>query len=224
MSLIMIFPCAGGIVLAADSRSASIDASGKIGQITDDSVKLLPVRGDMGVLTHGIRHIGANGMSVLSKEFPRRDGNKTDIVIARASAIFSEVDREWREAHPNFRRSQGDVGYLMAGHENSKSRMFGFSSPAYLPCEINRPFAIEGKWTVARGLAQRLFKYDLSAEAICAVALFLIRATAEGDPSVGGPAQLAIISPGEGYISVGKNRRKIIASSSEKLFRQYKKT
>ncbi len=220
----MVFPCAGGIVLATDSRSATEDASGKIGQITDDSVKLLPVRGDMGVLTHGIRQIGFNGISALSADFPHRDGNKTDSVIARASTISLQADREWGAIYPGFKRSQGDVGYLLAGYDTAigKARIFGFPSPAYLACEINNPYAIEGKWTVAHEQAQNLFKYDLSADAVCAVALFLIQATAEVDPSVGGPAQLAIISPGEGYIAVEKKRRKIIASSSEKLFRQYK--
>lgn len=222
----MIFPFSGGIVLATDSRSATVDASGKIGQITDDSVKLLPVKADMGVLTHGIRPVGSQGINMLKETFPRRDGTNTDKVLDRASAIFLQVDQEWGAAHPDIIRGPGDVGYLLAGYDTAeyKSRMFGFASPAYLPCEINRPFAIEGKWTVAFKLAQRLFKYDLSADAVCAVALFLIRATAEGDPSVGGDAQLAIISPGEGYIPVGKEQRKIIARSSEKLFRQYKKT
>ncbi len=220
----MVFPFAGGIVLATDSRSTTKGASGKIDKITDDSVKLLPVRGDMGVLTHGIRHIGTSGTSMLSEAFPLRDETGMNTVIGQATEIFLQADREWGAVHPDYKRSQGDVGFLVAGYDTTtcKNRIFGFSSPGYLPCEINHPYAIEGKWTVAHRLAQRLFKYDLSADAICAVALFLLRATAEGDPSVGGDAQLAIISPEEGYMSVGKKRRNIIAHHSEKLFRRYK--
>ena len=224
MSLIMAFSCLGGVVLAADSRSTTLDAAGKIDTITDDSIKLLPVRGDMGVLTHGIREIGFNGISALSEAFPRRDESRMERIIHRAQEIFIEVDRAWGAAHPAFRRSQGDVGFLLVGFDVLKGRyrMFCFSSPGYLSRHINKPYAIEGKWPVTRDLAQRLFKCNLSVLAVCALALFFIRATADTDPSVGGHPQLAILSPSHGYMKLNQDREETTAFHSERLYRQYR--
>lgn len=224
MSLIMAFPCVGGIVLAADSRSSTLDMAGKISSITDDSIKLLPVREDMGVLTHGIREIGFNGISALSDAFPSPNGVLIDKVIARATAIFLHVDHKWNRAHPDFTRSQGDVGFLLAGFDTSggRHRIFSFSNPGYLPREINRPYAIEGKWLTARKLAQQLYKDDLSIWAICSLTLFFIKATADTDPSVGGPAQIAILSLTGGYMTPKESQNKMIIMQSEKLFRHYK--
>jgi hypothetical protein len=224
MSLIMVFPCIDGIVLATDSRSATLDTAGKVNLISDDSIKLFPVGGNMGVLTHGICEIGFNGISTLSMAFPHQDKIPIDNTATQATSIFLQVDRTWNKNHPHFRRSQGDVGFLLAGFDavNGSSRIFGFSSPEYLPRQISKPFAIEGKWPIAKKLARHLFKASLSTGAVCALANFFIRATADKDSSVGGSVQIAILSPTQGYTAIGEEQKKIAADNSEKLFHQYK--
>lgn len=225
MSLIMVFPCIDGIVLATDSRSAILDETGKVCKINDNSIKLFPVGGNMGVLTHGICEIGFNGISTLSKAFPHRVKFPISNIVTQATSIFLQVDKIWNKNHPQYERSQGDVGFLLAGFDvgNGRSWIFGFSSPEYLPRKIDTPFVIEGKWPIAKKLANHLFESTLSIGAVCALADFFIRITADKDSSVGGATQLAILAPTQDYTVVEEEEKKIAADNGKKLFNQYKK-
>jgi len=221
----MVFPCIDGIVLATDSRSATLDSIGKVHRISDDSIKLFPVGGNMGVLTHGICEIGFNGITALSKAFFNQAKIPVDSTAAQATSIFLQADRMWSKNHPHFSRSQGDVGFLLAGLDarSGRARIFGFASPEYLSQPINMPYAIEGRWPITKKLAGHLFRENLSTAAVCALADFFIRVTAEKDFSVGGAAQLAILSPSQGYTAIEKEQKKIATDNGEKLFQQYKR-
>lgn len=179
----------------------------------------------MGVLTHGICEIGFNGITALSKAFPHQAKIPIDSTATQSTSIFLQADIMWSKNHPHFSRSQGDVGFLLAGldAENGRARIFGFSSPEYFSQQIHMPYAIEGRWPIAKKLAGHLFKVSLSAAAVCALADFFIRVTAEKDSSVGGATQLAILSPTQGYTAIEKEQKKIATDNGKKLFQQYKR-
>lgn len=184
---------ADGLVLAADSRvTEGYTLRGP--KTSDNSVKFIQLKDNLGILTYGLSVIGYNGITAL-KEGIVNDSNIKS-VLEKCASVFKEVDSDWSKENPQIKRHNNDVGFMLAGYEKEEERfmIFNLQSPDYLPKGIEGGCLLAGQWHVAKYLVNKLYKSSMPVEALKDIAAFLLSATMSVEKTVGGAILLATIT------------------------------
>lgn len=193
MSLTIALKAADGLVLAADSRvTEGYTLRGP--KTSDNSVKFIQLKDNLGILTYGLSVIGYNGITAL-KEGIVNDSNM-ESALEKGTSVFKKVDSDWIEENPQIKRHNNDVGFILAGYKKEEDRfmIFNLQSPDYLPKGIEGGCLLAGQWHVAKYLVNKLYKSNMPAEALKDIAAFLLSATMSVEKTVGGAILLATIT------------------------------
>jgi len=202
MSLLVCLRGADGLVLATDSRGTFGDPRGVTAQ--NDAQKKLYVTNDMvGVMLAGTGDIGAQVIA----EFLGQPGvgelgitnfamKLREIVRARFSQWFDKFSIQ--QTPQDIRPARPDLALIVAGYEENRQdiKIYQFISQFdFAPMLVNYGFALAGVAQYGLYLLNRLYDPTRTVEQLKHLAAYAITETASQDGKVGGPVQMATISP-----------------------------
>lgn len=208
MTLLVALSGADGLVVAADSRGTFGDPRGVTAQ-NDSQKKLYVAARYTAIMIAGAGELGAQVMAGLTSQIDDSKGVTEIMDIAR-----NHVRQCYGNWFPSFAIQpvmgqpipvRPDLALLIAGYDfgppgqPTDQRVFQLLSQTdFAPMLHNYGFALSGVAQYALYLLNRLYQRDSTIERLKALAAYAITETASQDGKVGGPVQMATISPAAG--------------------------
>lgn len=202
MSLVVALRGSDGMVLAADSRVT--EGYTLLGPTTrDDSVKILKLTEETGLLTYGLMEVGFLGITTLrdAVSTQRESPLPLEALLEAGRETFTRVSEAWGEKNTDVRRRENDVGFILAGLDRGRSqlRIFRFESPDFSPRELRSDCVLAGEWHIARFITAHVPDVQRSPEELGQLAVLLLDATMSVAKTVGGAVMLASLTPAQGF-------------------------
>lgn len=208
MTLLVGLRGADGMVVAADSRGTFGDPRGITAQ-NDAQKKLYVASKHACILTAGSGELGATIMTEALGMIQPDDG--VSAVLAKTRLHVHQRYKEWFPTfaiQPNLMGGgipvRPDLALLIAGYDPSdgakppEQKIFQLISALdFAPMLHNYGFALVGVAQYGLYLLNRLFQDNSTIAQLEALAAYVITETASQDGKVGGPLQMATISPTE---------------------------
>jgi len=210
MTLTVCLEGSDGMVLASDSRGTFGDPRGLTAQ-NDTIRKLYPLAKHVGVLLSGANEMGAMIMDEAGRLIKQGEVNGTTNVMAAMREVLRRRYGEW---FPNFQmQPMPNVpvpvrpalivtvgGYdVEEGGSCTLQRTYSLSSLLdFAPSLHNFGFALSGVPQYATYLLNRLYGRSMNIDHLKRLAVYVISETATQDAKVGGPIQVATVTPADG--------------------------
>ncbi len=249
MTLIVALEGSEGLVLAADSRGTLGDACDP-GRTTDVQRKLFKLSDYCGLASSGDSECALHMVECLRTRLhdSEVDPQDVDAVLNVSAALMKEEYTSWCgtgpwvapqplldediDYEPVFTPQRPPMLFLLAGYSliegrRPLSRLYLLMSPlGFAPRLCRAGFMVAGIARHALHLLHRLYKRHMGLESLSALAAYLIMETARRNPKVGGPMQMAEITPTHGWKALddatvrarvqGEKRRRLRSSSSRR--------
>ncbi|MFQ5901891.1 MAG: hypothetical protein ACE5IH_10090 [Thermodesulfobacteriota bacterium] len=218
LSLTIALMAEDGLVLAADSRATEgYTLNGP--KTTDDSIKFIQLKDDIGVLTYGFSEIGYSGITCLREEVERYDSLTS--ILDKSIQLFSNTSSDWGKKNPEVKRRDKDVGFIVAGYdrEGQGYKIFNSQSPEFLPQEVKSGCLMAGQWHVAKFFINRLYARDMTVNLVRELAVFLLSATMTVEKTVGGVIRLATITKPKGFQWISEDEVDSIAKRNKEFYK-----
>jgi 20S proteasome alpha/beta subunit len=201
-----------GIVVAADSRGTFGDPRAVTAQ-NDAQKKLYRASRHAAILTAGSGELGATIMAEALTLIQETDG--VSAVLDKTRTLVRTKYGEW---FPNFALQinqagtpvRPDLALLIAGYDAvqgapPEQKIFQILSGLdFAPMLHNYGFALVGVAQYALYLLNRLYQDNSSIEQLKPLAAYVITETASQDGKVGGPVQMATITPADGCVALAQ--------------------
>lgn len=218
MSLTIAIKAIDGLVLAADSRTtAGYTLDGP--KTRDNSIKLIQLNDNFGVLTYGLSDIGYTGVTSLRKKISRDNNPYTPLasILDIGRQVFKKVSSGWDQRNPEIKRRDKDVGFILAGYERGEKefKIINFQSPDFLPASVKSACFLAGQWHIAKFFIKRLYTRDMTIDLLKELAVFLLNATMTVEKTVGGAIRLAIINKSKGFQWVSEEKVNFITKKNK---------
>ena len=208
MTLLLALSGNDGLVVAGDSRGTFGDPRSITAQ-NDSQKKLYVASKYTAILTAGQGELGA---TLMTRVMPKLQGVEgVTAVMERVREIVRDAYKEWFQGfalQPMAGSSaplRPDLALLVAGYDldglgtPAQQRLFQLVSQLdFAPMLHNYGFALVGVAQYALYLLNRLYKVEASVQELKALAAYVITETASQDGKVGGPVQMAVITPSTG--------------------------
>jgi 20S proteasome alpha/beta subunit len=208
MTLLVALRGQDGIVVATDSRGTFGDPRGVTAQ-NDAQKKLYVASKYSAILTAGSGELGAAVMSEILQAVKDKEGVTT--IMDQARTLLRTKYGDWFakfaiQPLPNpLSPLRPDLALILAGYDTdpagrpTEQRIFQLISQTdFAPMLHNYGFALAGVAQYALYLLNRLYEKDSTVEKLKALAAYVITETASQDGKVGGPVQMATITPDSG--------------------------
>ncbi len=218
MTLTVALTARDGIVMATDSRGTVGDPRG-LTAISDDAVKLFGL-GACGLTTAGASELGAALLDELQKaglgQFP-----DIDLAAAQIRPKCAALYQEWFGQIPPKERPA--VMFTLAGYRSPRSAAprpltYMLVSPNnFAPMLFESKPCLAGVPQYAVYLVHRYYDATIDLERAKSLAEYLITETASQDPKVGGPVQMATITPSSGFSSLTPEAVRSIHDGNDRL-------
>ena len=229
MTLLVALRGADGIVVASDSRGTFGDPRGVTAQ-NDAQKKLYRVSKHAAILAAGSGELGATVMAEALTLIHETDG--ISIVLEKTRKLVRERYDEWfpkfsvqlNPLNPAGNPVRPDLALLLAGYDvgepqaPSVQKIFQLGSTFdFAPMLHNYGFALVGIAQYALYLLNRLYQNDSTVDRLKALAAYAITETASQDGKVGGPVQMATITPADGCKVLAQDEiNAIVSDNSQK--------
>jgi 20S proteasome alpha/beta subunit len=226
VSLLVCLAGQDGIVAATDSRGTFGDPRGVTAQ-NDSQKKLYLVSNHTAILVAGSGELGAMLLDEVQKQIQGRKGASEIMELVRAQVKAKYNDWFARFAVqplPSFPAPlRPDVTIIVAGYDPDESntpktqRLYQLISQLdFAPMLHNYGFALGGIGQYALYLLNRLYEKEKTVEQLKALAAYVITETASQDGKVGGPVQMAVLTPSGSKELTESETGTIIASNHER--------
>jgi len=214
MTLIAALQGQDGLVLASDSRATIGDPRG-LTAIRDVHQKIFKLTKYSGIAISGMSELANTLLSGLKKAISN-DKLENIEEIANLTYEFSKKEYiKWFGKKPWITKSpimdqRPPIIFILSGYnkrfENKfEPRIYLMNSALeYAPQLCTAGHMLAGIPQYATYLINRLYNPQMKIEHLQALATYLISETATQDPKVGGPINIAIITPKDGYKELDK--------------------
>lgn len=208
MTLLVTLSGTNGIVAATDSRGTFGDPRTLTAQ-NDTQKKLYVLTKYSVILLAGVGELGSNVMAQVAASISKIEG-----VTPVTEHVRALVRRRYAEWFPSFAITaipgvsaavRPDLTLLVSGYEvdahgqATNQRTYRLQSNFdFAPMLHNYGFSTAGVPQYALYLLNRLYRGDSTVEQLKSLSAYVITETASQDGKVGGPVQMAIMTPGEG--------------------------
>ncbi len=201
MSLLVCLRGIDGLVLATDSRGTFGDPRGVTAQ-NDAQQKLYLPNERSGIMIAGTGDLGAT----VYAEFVQSDlaqNGVTDLAMNFRNLVRTRFS-EWFEKFSiqpqpqDIRPSRPDLALIVAGYEADRpeTKIYHLISQYdFAPMLVNYGFALAGVGQYGLYLLNRLYDGSCNVDQLEHLAAYVITETASQDGKVGGPVQMAKITP-----------------------------
>jgi len=207
MTLIVSLQGIDGLILAGDSRGTVGDPRG-LTAINDSYIKIFKLSKYCGIGISGASEIATKIIDELRTQLA---GNKNefadDILNDTRNLVRARYD-DWFGKFPLEKRPAlilSLIGYQKIDDKNFIPRTYMLASPIdFAPQLMPNGNCLSGVPQYALYLMNRFYVPEMTIESLARLAVYLISETATQDPKVGGPIQLATITPHNGYNEITK--------------------
>jgi 20S proteasome alpha/beta subunit len=210
MTLLVALRGSDGIVVASDSRGTFGDPRLVTAQ-NDAQKKLYRASKHAAILTAGSGELGATVMAEALEVIQEGDG--VSAVLQKTRDLVRTRYGQW---FPNFALQQNpagnpirpDLALLVAGYDAvqdaaPQQKIYQLVSGLdFAPMLHNYGFALAGVAQYGLYLLNRLYQDNKPVEQLKALAAYVITETASQDGKVGGPVQMATITPNEACVEL----------------------
>lgn len=231
MSLLVALSAKDGIVVASDSRGTFGDPRGITAQ-NDSQKKLYIVSKYAAILVAGAGELGASVMAQVTSAIS--DDLGASQVMETTRNVVRSAYASWFQ---NFAMQPGlalpvpvrpELTLLLAGYDfhngQHEQRIYQLISQFdFAPMLHNYGFALTGIAQYALYLLNRLYEVGKGLSELETLAEYVITETATQDGKVGGPVQMAVITP-EGCKEVGKEEISKMAVTNKERNQDLKET
>jgi predicted proteasome-type protease len=213
MTLLVALRGRDGIVVASDSRGTFGDPRGVTAQ-NDAQKKLYRASKYAAILTAGSGELGATIMAEALTLIQENDG--ISVVLEKTRNLVKERYANWFrgfsiQINPSQPNSpvRPDLTLMVAGYDiitgsPPDQKIFQLVSMLdFAPMLHNYGFALAGVAQYGLYLLNRLYQPDSTIDQLKALAAYVITETASQDGKVGGPVQMATITPTDGCRELG---------------------
>jgi len=202
MSLVIAFQAKDGIVLAADSRGTT-GPPGGLQAISDVYKKIYRLSSHCGIGIARSSELGSALLDRMGEKVAAESCRYMDDVLAFVRNQLREQFNDWFSRIPL--KERPGVLLLVAGYRRLKRKRLHPmiyllpSQQDFAPLLMAKGRGMIGVPQYAIYLANRYFVPNMSKDNVAALSEFLIYETATQDPKVGGPINIAVITPKQGY-------------------------
>ncbi len=224
MTLLVGLRGTDGIVVASDSRGTFGDPRGVTAQ-NDAQKKLYVASNRACVLVAGSGELGGTIMAEALGICQPTDG--ISVILDKVRNHVRQRYNEWfpgfvLQPNPDGDPVRPDLALLIAGYDMpaggaAEQKLFQIVSGLdFAPMLHNYGFALAGVAQYALYLLNRLYQPNSNVEQLKALAAYVITETASQDGKVGGPVQMATISPAGTLELTADEITKIITNNERK--------
>lgn len=215
MSLAIAIQTKDGIAIASDSRGTFGDPRGVTGA-NDTIQKVYGLSRYTAMAVAGANEIGATLLDQLIPTIKEKNFEGIDAILDSTWKFFRDKYEEWFRPLPAMPSPQAPhlqrpgliailTGYRTKGNAPAQPMIYTLMSQlGFVPCLSNYGFAIIGIPPYAIYLLNRLYSKDMSLRSAIELAAYCISETATQDGKVGGPIQIAEITPKNGFLAYTK--------------------
>lgn len=227
MSLAIAIETKEGIAVASDSRGTFGDPRGVTGA-NDTIQKVYGLTRYTAMAVAGANEIGATLLDLLLPDIQKENLEGIDAVLEATRKLFREKYSEWFPGLPAMPSPQAPhlqrpglviilAGYRIVDNKPTQARLYTLISQLeFVPSLSNYGFAIIGVPQYAIYLLNRLYSVDMPLRSAVELAAYCISETATQDGKVGGPIQIADISPSNGLRAYTKEEVAGIVEENKK--------
>jgi 20S proteasome alpha/beta subunit len=224
MTLIAALQAKDGVILAADSRGTIGDPAGLVA-INDGIQKLFPLTNFAGIMVSGMNELGAKLIDEIKGQLqPDQDA---DVVMEKVRQVSTQRVDGWFPGFltksPHEKASLGiNVIFVIGGYKTGgglpmEQRLFSLPSIFnFMPFLHTTGYALAGVPQYATYLLHRIYDRNLLIERVAEIAAFVITETASQEPKVGGPIQMAQVTPAGFYQFPAEKVSDILESNKKK--------
>jgi len=210
MSLAIAIQTKEGIALASDSRGTFGDPRGVTGA-NDTIQKVYGLNKYTSMAVAGANEIGATLLDLLNPEIKKSELEGIDEVLQATRELFKAKYNEWFPTLPSMPSPQAPhlqrpglvtilAGYRLTNNKPTQAMLFTLISQLeFVPSLSNYGFAIIGVPQYAIYLLNRLYSKNMTLKSALELTAYCISETATQDGKVGGPVQIAEITPRKGF-------------------------
>jgi 20S proteasome alpha/beta subunit len=209
MTLTAVLVGHDGMVAASDSRGTFGDPRGVTAQ-NDAMTKVFALTPHVVVALAGSAELGVRIIDEVQEQLRQAP---TDGVSAVMDLVRERTRQRYAEWFPGWQIQQSampappvrpDLAIIVAGYDlpagaPPDSKVFQLLAPYdFAPMRSATGFALQGVAQYALYILNRLFQPDASIDELKALAAYVITETASQDGKVGGPVQMATVTPDAG--------------------------
>jgi len=226
MTLIAALQGQDGLVLASDSRATIGDPRG-LTAIRDVHQKIFSLSKYSGIAVSGASELANTLLDGLFQDIKRK-GFEDIRDIVNLAYEFSKKEyvkwfggRPWVSNGPIIMDQRPALIFILTGYGgiaggNFQPAIYLMNSALeFAPQLCTTGHMLAGVPQYATYLINRLYNPQMKIEHLQALATYLISETATQDPKVGGPINIAIITPGDGYQELDKPKIEQIYKKNE---------
>ena len=225
LSLVVVLEARDGIVIAGDSRGTIGDPRG-LTAISDVHRKVFRLTSHVGVGVVGSAELGSALLDQMEDKLAAAGHLYMDEVLPAFRSQIRNLFNDWFQQFPVDKRP-GVLfalgGYRHAEGEHKPMLYILASQTDFAPQLFDKGTCMIGIPQYATYLSNRYYDRNMRASHAIALGVYLIGETASQDPKVGGPIQVAVVTPKEGYRELKESEVKAIQSKNEKQNQRLKK-
>jgi 20S proteasome alpha/beta subunit len=210
MTLLVALRGSDGIVVASDSRGTFGDPRAVTAQ-NDAQKKLYRASRHAAILTAGSGELGATIMAEALTLIQEADG--VSVVLEKTRTLVRTKYGQWFpnfafQPNPSGSPVRPELALLIAGYDSvqdaaPEQKIFQILSGLdFAPMLHNYGFALAGVAQYALYLLNRLYQDNSTVAQLKPLAAYVITETASQDGKVGGPVQMATITPTGGCVAL----------------------
>jgi ATP-dependent protease HslVU (ClpYQ) peptidase subunit len=214
MTLIAALQGQDGLVLASDSRGTIGDPRG-LTAISDVHKKIFPMCKYCGIAVAGTSELANNLLNGLFEIIKKESVEDIKDILNKTYDYSKKEYSKWFGnrlwvASSQIIDQRPSLIFILAGYSGiSENKFYPFiylmnSALDFAPQLCTTGNMLAGVPQYATYLINRLHNPQMKIEHLQALATYLISETATQDPKVGGPINMAIITPKNGYVELGK--------------------
>ncbi len=225
MSLVVILEAKDGIVIAGDTRGTIGDPRG-LTAISDVHRKVFRLTSHVGVGVVGSAELGSALLDRMEEKLAEAGHQYTDDVLPAFRSEIRTLFNDWFQQFPVDKRP--GVLFALGGYRQAegqeKAMLYILASQMdFAPQLFDKGFCMMGIPQYATYLSNRYYDRKMSTSEATALGVYLIGETASQDPKVGGPIQVAVITPKQGYRELKDSEVKAIQSKNERQNQRLRK-
>ena len=225
LSLVVILQARDGIIIAGDSRGTIGDPRG-LTAISDVHRKIFRLTSHVGVGVVGSAELGSALLDRMEDKLAADGHQYMDDVLPLFRSQIRNLFNDWFQQFPVDKRP--GVLFALGGYRQAEGQLQGMlymlaSQTDFAPHLFDKGTCMIGIPQYATYLSNRYYERKMTVSDATALGIYLIAETASQDPKVGGPIQVAVIAPREGYKELKDGEVKTIQAKNERQNRLLKK-